>query len=156
LGAEKALFKAMRTKHATPKYGLIYYASVIGQTPPKLKGKISRSVAAKCSLCIRYDALGESVDGKFGNMNRQYIENKIKQLNSGVDISNNKYKYKMPKWEPKTDVKSFNVEEDFPETVKEKEEAKPAKPAKKRKASKEKAEKTKKYTLCIGILNICI
>ena len=96
------------------------------------------------------------MDGKFGNMNRQYIENKIKQLNSGVDISNNKYKYKMPKWEPKTDVKSFNVEEDFPETVKEKEEAKPAKPAKKRKASKEKAEKTKKYTLCIGILNICI
>ena len=24
LGAEKALFKAIRTKHATPKYGLIY------------------------------------------------------------------------------------------------------------------------------------
>jgi len=24
LGAEKALFRAMRTKHNTPKYGLIY------------------------------------------------------------------------------------------------------------------------------------
>jgi len=33
LGAEKALFKAIRTKHNTPKYGLIYQASVVGQTP---------------------------------------------------------------------------------------------------------------------------
>ncbi|KAJ3486955.1 hypothetical protein NLJ89_g11760 [Agrocybe chaxingu] len=39
LGAEKALFRALKTKHDTPKYGLIYHASLIGQAPPKLKGK---------------------------------------------------------------------------------------------------------------------
>lgn len=66
LGAEKALFRALKTKHATPKYGLIYHASLIGQAPPKLKGKISRSLAAKSALAIRYDALGEDQDDSLG------------------------------------------------------------------------------------------
>jgi nucleolar protein 58 len=30
LGAEKALFRALKTKKATPKYGLIYSASIVG------------------------------------------------------------------------------------------------------------------------------
>jgi nucleolar protein 58 len=30
LGAEKALFRALKTKHDTPKYGLLYHASLIG------------------------------------------------------------------------------------------------------------------------------
>jgi nucleolar protein 58 len=40
LGAEKALFRALKTKHDTPKYGLIYHASLVGQASPKLKGKV--------------------------------------------------------------------------------------------------------------------
>ena len=40
LGAEKALFRALKTKHDTPKYGLIYHASLVGQTNPKNKGKV--------------------------------------------------------------------------------------------------------------------
>jgi len=56
-GAEKALFRALKTKHETPKYGLIYHASLVGQANPKLKGKISRSLASKCALCVRVDAL---------------------------------------------------------------------------------------------------
>ena len=31
--------RALKTKHETPKYGLIYHASLIGQAPPKLKGE---------------------------------------------------------------------------------------------------------------------
>lgn len=59
LGAEKALFRALKTKKNTPKYGLIYNASVVGQAKANLKGKISRTLANKCALCVRYDALGE-------------------------------------------------------------------------------------------------
>merc|ERR1712042_204384 len=55
LGAEKALFRALKTKHDTPKYGLIYHASLVGQSNAKLKGKISRTLAAKSSLAARYD-----------------------------------------------------------------------------------------------------
>ena len=41
LGAEKALFRALKTKHDTPKYGLIYHASLMGQVGAKNKGKVS-------------------------------------------------------------------------------------------------------------------
>ncbi|KAL4907948.1 nucleolar protein 58 [Aspergillus multicolor] len=59
LGAEKALFRALKTKHDTPKYGLIYHASLIGQATGKNKGKMARVLAAKASLGIRVDALAE-------------------------------------------------------------------------------------------------
>ena len=39
LGAEKALFRALKAKSDTPKYGLIYHASLVGQCAPKNKGK---------------------------------------------------------------------------------------------------------------------
>lgn len=53
LGAEKALFRALKTKKDTPKYGLIYHAQLIGQASTKNKGKIARSLAAKASLATR-------------------------------------------------------------------------------------------------------
>jgi nucleolar protein 58 len=57
LGAEKALFRALKTKHDTPKYGLIFHASLVGQASLKNKGKIARTLAAKSALALRYDAL---------------------------------------------------------------------------------------------------
>ena len=59
LGAEKALFKALKTKHDTPKYGLIYHAQLVGQSATALKGKVSRMLAAKASLACRVDALSD-------------------------------------------------------------------------------------------------
>ncbi|OAP59253.1 nucleolar protein 58 [Fonsecaea erecta] len=59
LGAEKALFRALKTKHDTPKYGLIYHASLIGQATGRNKGKMARILAAKAALGLRVDALQE-------------------------------------------------------------------------------------------------
>ena len=77
LGAEKALFRALKTKHETPKYGLIYHASLIGQAAPKFKGKISRVLAAKCSLSIRMDALGETSEPTVGIENRAKVRCRV-------------------------------------------------------------------------------
>ena len=76
LGAEKALFKALKTKHDTPKYGLIYHAQLVGQTTTALKGKVSRMLAAKASLACRVDAFSEDTTssieiGKYLNRVRQ-------------------------------------------------------------------------------------
>lgn len=57
----------------TPKYGLIYHASLIGQAPPKFKGKISRVLAAKCALSIRVDALGDTEDASVGLESRAKV-----------------------------------------------------------------------------------
>merc|ERR1711936_82681 len=83
LGAEKALFRALKTKHDTPKYGLIYHASMVGQAGAKTKGKISRMLAAKSSLAARYDVLGDDVSTEMGIQNRAKIEAKIRFLEEG-------------------------------------------------------------------------
>ncbi|XP_068165478.1 nucleolar protein 58 isoform X2 [Antennarius striatus] len=80
LGAEKALFRALKTRKDTPKYGLIYHASLVGQTAAKNKGKISRMLAAKAALAIRYDALGEDTNAEMGVENRAKLEARLRQL----------------------------------------------------------------------------
>lgn len=84
LGAEKALFRAMKTKHDTPKYGLIYHASLVGQSGAKFKGKVSRMLAAKAALAIRVDALGEDVNNEMGIEHRATLEKRLTQLESGM------------------------------------------------------------------------
>merc|ERR1712003_378692 len=83
LGAEKALFRALKTKKQTPKYGLIYHASLVGQSAPALKGKISRVLAAKLSLCCRVDALGDQVEPTLGKEFKEYVENRLATLEEG-------------------------------------------------------------------------
>nr|XP_015214876.1 PREDICTED: nucleolar protein 58 [Lepisosteus oculatus] len=80
LGAEKALFRALKTRRDTPKYGLIYHASLVGQTTPKNKGKISRMLAAKAALAIRYDALGDDTNAEMGTENRAKLEARLRHL----------------------------------------------------------------------------
>ncbi|KAG0423594.1 hypothetical protein HPB47_000633 [Ixodes persulcatus] len=84
LGAEKALFRALKTKHDTPKYGLIYHAQLVGQSTQKLKGKISRMLAAKASLATRVDALGEDgVGTELGVEHRAKLESRMRVLEEG-------------------------------------------------------------------------
>lgn len=81
LGAEKALFRALKSKHNTPKYGLIYHASLVGQANPKSKGKISRVLAAKTSLAARVDALSEgALTNETGVKGRTIVEARLKSL----------------------------------------------------------------------------
>ncbi|KAI8231484.1 Nucleolar protein 58 [Colletotrichum sp. SAR 10_99] len=86
-GAEKALFRALKTKHDTPKYGIIYHSSLVGQATGKNKGKIARSLAAKTALGLRVDALGdtENQDDEeersiVGLTNRIKLENLLRKL----------------------------------------------------------------------------
>jgi len=83
LGAEKALFRALKTKHETPKYGLIYHASLVGQATPKNKGKVSRMVAAKTALATRVDALGENVSTEIGLEGRSKVEARMRSIEGG-------------------------------------------------------------------------
>ena len=86
LGAEKALFRALKTKHETPKYGLIFHASMVGQASQKLKGKMARVLAAKTALSIRVDALGENDSATVGIDHRRAVESRLRQLESGITL----------------------------------------------------------------------
>lgn len=61
LGAEKALFRALKTHSNTPKYGILYHSTFIGRAGLENKGKISRYLANKCSLASRIDAFYPTV-----------------------------------------------------------------------------------------------
>ena len=66
LGAEKALFRALKTKGKTPKYGLIFNSSFIGRASTQNKGRISRYLANKCAIAARVDCFSEAPTNKFG------------------------------------------------------------------------------------------
>lgn len=112
LGAEKALFRALKTKHDTPKYGLIYHASLVGQAPPKLKGKVcvnflrvlkhnrlidasqmARMVATKTALSVRVDALTDADEKStpmaptIGLENRAKLEARLRTLEAESDAT---------------------------------------------------------------------
>lgn len=84
LGAEKALFRALKAKGNTPKYGLIFHSSFIGRAQPQSKGKISRYLANKCSLATRIDCFADSQSsGIFGSHMRDQVEERLEYLQTG-------------------------------------------------------------------------
>ena len=90
LGAEKALFRALKTKGKTPKYGLIFNSTFIGRAGQKNKGKISRYLANKCAIASRVDCFSEAPTTKFGESLKGQIEERLKFLASGVKPRKNK------------------------------------------------------------------
>ncbi|KAI2804781.1 hypothetical protein RDWZM_008077 [Blomia tropicalis] len=164
LGAEKALFRALKTKHDTPKYGLIYHAQLISQSNIKFKGKMSRMLAAKAALATRVDALGEDSTHELGVQNRAKLESRLKNLEEGgvKQISGmGKQMSKMGKFENKSKIITYkdaadttatftNKRKTFDDSKEVKEEPEDIKPehietpehsAKKKKNKKDKKEK---------------
>lgn len=83
LGAEKALFRALKTRSKTPKYGLLYHSTFIGRAGLKNKGRISRYLANKCSIASRIDCFSEVQTTIFGEKLRQQVEDRLKFYETG-------------------------------------------------------------------------
>lgn len=84
LGAEKALFRALKAKAGkTPKYGILYNSSFIGKASAKCKGRISRYLANKCSIASRIDCFAEEPSSIFGGAMRTQVEERLKFFETG-------------------------------------------------------------------------
>jgi nucleolar protein 56 len=55
LGAEKALFRALRTGGKPPKHGVIFQHPAIHRSPRWQRGKIARALAAKLAIAAKVD-----------------------------------------------------------------------------------------------------
>ncbi|KAI3512826.1 hypothetical protein L1887_20146 [Cichorium endivia] len=84
LGAEKALFRALKTKGNTPKYGLIFHSSFIGRASAKNKGRMARYLANKCSIASRIDCFSEKSTTSFGDKLREQVEERLDFYDKGV------------------------------------------------------------------------
>ncbi|KAK3008377.1 hypothetical protein RJ639_014085 [Escallonia herrerae] len=88
LGAEKALFRALKTRGNTPKYGLIFNSSFIGRASARNKGRMARYLANKCSIAARVDCfLGNTT--AFGEKLREQVEERLEFYEKGVAPSKN-------------------------------------------------------------------
>lgn len=83
LGAEKALFRALKTKGNTPKYGLIFHSTFIGKAGPRNKGRISRYLANKCSIAARIDCFADFTTNAFGAKLKEQVEERLKFYDEG-------------------------------------------------------------------------
>jgi len=84
LGAEKALFRALKTKGNTPKYGIIYHSTFIGRADGKNKGRISRYLANKCSIATRIDSFADEPSNLYGQKLRDQVEERLKFYETGA------------------------------------------------------------------------
>jgi len=84
LGAEKALFRALKAKSNTPKYGLIFHSSFIAKASKKNKGKISRYLANKCSVATRIDSFLDFPTSKYGEKMKEQVEERIVYYEQGI------------------------------------------------------------------------
>mmetsp|Transcript_11954 Transcript_11954/g.24319 ORF Transcript_11954/g.24319 Transcript_11954/m.24319 type:complete len:555 (+) Transcript_11954:171-1835(+) len=84
LGAEKALFRALKTKGNTPKYGLIYHSTFIGRADAKNKGRISRYLANKCAIATRIDSFADEPSSAYGQKLRDQVEERLKFYETGA------------------------------------------------------------------------
>ena len=96
LGAEKALFRALKKKSATPKYGLIYHASLVSRANQDVKGKFSviknvgkvaRMLAAKVSLCTRIDAISGEKNDDNGIKCYEYVNRRLNTVTPKLGLS---------------------------------------------------------------------
>lgn len=62
MGAEKALFRHLKTGERPPKHGLIFQHPQIRTNPWWVRGKIARTLALKISLAVRKDVFSGEFD----------------------------------------------------------------------------------------------
>ena len=62
LGAEKALFRALKTGAQPPKHGLLFQHAMVHAAPRWQRGKIARAIAAKAVIAARIDVYGEGLN----------------------------------------------------------------------------------------------
>lgn len=80
LGAEKALFRALRTGGRPPKHGVIFQFPEIHKAPRWQRGKIARALAGKLTIAARVDVFtGQYIGDQLKETLKKRIE-EIKRL----------------------------------------------------------------------------
>ena len=84
IGAEKALFKHLRTGTQPPKHGLIFQSPLINAAPLHQRGKISRALATKLSIAAKADWFtGRFIADKL----KATLDARLKQIREGPEPS---------------------------------------------------------------------
>lgn len=146
LGAEKALFRSLKSGGNTPKYGIIYNSSFISRAGIKNKGKISRYIANKLAIAARFDQFAIIPNTKMGEALKEQVEERLRFFASGDKPKTNRDVMASVLEELKADGLYATAEETGKEEEKEEvnEESEEEAPKKKKSKKDKKAKKNKK------------
>jgi nucleolar protein 56 len=89
LDSRSLISRALKTKGNTPKYGLIYHSSFISRAAARNKGRISRTLANKCTIAARIDCFSDSPTTVFGEALRKQVEERLAFYDTGVAPTKN-------------------------------------------------------------------
>jgi len=81
------LFRALKTKSATPKYGHLYNSTFIGKAKTADKGKVSRCLANKCALASRLDQFLIKPSNKFGEIFKRQVQERVDGVKPTPELS---------------------------------------------------------------------
>jgi len=78
LGAEKALFRSLKTGARPPKHGLIFQHTLLHDAKKWQRGKIARALAGKLAIAVRADAFG---GGRYiGDVLKAALDKRIEEI----------------------------------------------------------------------------
>jgi nucleolar protein 56 len=77
LGAEKALFRSLKTGARPPKHGLIFQHTLLHDAKKWQRGKIARALAGKLAIAVRADAFGGR---DLGDALKAGLEKRLKEI----------------------------------------------------------------------------
>ena len=80
LGAQKRTLAGFSSATILPHTGFIFYSDLVQSTPPDVRRKVARVVAAKCTLAARVDSFHESSGGEVGQDLRDQVQKKIDKI----------------------------------------------------------------------------
>ncbi|XP_005181177.2 U4/U6 small nuclear ribonucleoprotein Prp31 [Musca domestica] len=80
LGSQKKTLAGFSKTQMLPHTGYVFFSQIVQDTPPDLRRKAARLVAAKAVLAARVDACHESVHGEIGLKFKEDIEKKLDKL----------------------------------------------------------------------------
>ena len=105
LGAEKALFRSLKTGARPPKHGLIFQHTLLHDAKRWQRGKIARVIAGKLAIAARADAFGG-----------HFIGDRLKaDINKRLEEIHEKYKEPPPPKERKPEQRPERREQQFRE-----------------------------------------
>lgn len=77
LGAEKALFRSLKTGTRPPKHGMIFQHTLLHDSKRWQRGKIARALAGKLAIAARVDAFGQR---NIGNQLKAGLDKRIDEI----------------------------------------------------------------------------
>ncbi|MGQ9530547.1 MAG: C/D box methylation guide ribonucleoprotein complex aNOP56 subunit [Candidatus Bathycorpusculaceae bacterium] len=101
LGAEKALFRSLKTGTKPPKHGIIFQHTYLHEAKKWHRGKIARALAGKLAIAARADAFGgrhlgeelkADLEKRIGEIHERYVEP------PQIPMKKSKHEKKRRKW----------------------------------------------------------